>query len=82
MSKRRLYLYVTQHRQNLVVLISTQFAHCNNVSIGVSSLSTLHTSEPDSHNGATYKTQTENHKRVPVVMHRSLRYILKNENYF
>jgi hypothetical protein len=57
--RRRLYLYVTLHRQNLIVVISTQFAHCNNVSIGVPSLSNLHTSEPDGQNGATYKTDWE-----------------------
>jgi len=30
----------------------------------VPSLSNLHTSEPDGQNGATYKTQTESHKRI------------------
>ena len=39
-------------------------AHCNNVSIGVPSLSKLHTSEPDGQNGATYKTQIESHRHV------------------
>jgi hypothetical protein len=46
------------------VLISTQFAQCNNVNIGVPSLSNMHTSEPDGQNGDTYKTQTGSHKRV------------------
>jgi len=59
-----MYQHVTHHRQNHIVLTSTQFAQFNNVSIGVPSLSNLHTSEPDGQNGATYKTKTESHKRV------------------
>jgi hypothetical protein len=47
-----------------MVLTSTQFAHCNNVSTGVPSLSNLPTSEPDGQNGAPYKTQTASQQRV------------------